>query len=194
MVSFLKVCYSFWHSDWVIFIILSSKSLTRSVIPSLLFIPSSVFFISVIVYNSVLTGSFSVFSNSSSKFSLCSSLLFPNSVSILTTNALNSLSNKLFISVSFVVFQGFSLVFQLRYIHLFSFCLWSFLCLSEIAETVTYCGPEGVSLCGSIPILPVCAQWLCWESWIWCEHKSCLSSGCVGSYHLGWRWVWRRRG
>ena len=67
-----------------------------------------------LLYNSVLTGSFSVFSNSSSKFSLCSSILFPNSVSILTTNALNSLSSKLFISVSFVVFQGFFLALSVE--------------------------------------------------------------------------------
>ena len=38
------------------------------------------------------------------KFSLHSSILFPNSISILITKALNSLSRKLFASVQLVVF------------------------------------------------------------------------------------------
>ena len=47
-----------------------------------------------------------VFSSCLLKFLLYSAL--PSSVSSLTTNALNSLSSKLFISISFIVFQGLS--------------------------------------------------------------------------------------
>lgn len=67
----------------------------------LLSIPSSTFFISVMVFfNSDWL--FLIFSSSLLKVSLCSS----NSVSILITTAMNSLSGKLFVSVS-LCFQGF---------------------------------------------------------------------------------------
>ena len=52
---------------------------------------------------------------------------------------------------------------------------------------------KGVSLCGSIPVQPACAWWLWWESWIRCEHKSCLSLWCAVSSHLGGTWSWSGR-
>ena len=52
---------------------------------------------------------------------------------------------------------------------------------------------KGVSLCGSIPVQPACAWWLWWESWIRCEHKSCLSLWCAVSAHLGGTWSWSGR-
>lgn len=57
----------------------------------------------MLLYSSVLAGSL-IYSSSLLKFSLCSSILSPNSASILTTSALNSLSGKLFIFVPSVVF------------------------------------------------------------------------------------------
>ena len=72
-------------------------------ISSLLFIPSCVLFIWVIVFFSSDWFLF-IFPSSLLKFSLCSSILFPNSLRSLITNALSSLSSKLFISLSLVVF------------------------------------------------------------------------------------------
>ena len=83
-----------------------------SVSLSLLFIPCSVLFISFIVFFSS-DWFFFIFSNSLLKFSLCSSILFPNSISILITNALKSLTGKLFISV-LLFFQGFSLALSIE--------------------------------------------------------------------------------
>ena len=59
-VLILKICFSFCCSDWVIFIILSSRLLMCSLSPSVLLIPSSAFFISGLD-SSVLTGSFLYF-------------------------------------------------------------------------------------------------------------------------------------
>ena len=64
----------------------------------------------------------------------------------------------------------------------------------KLDETVTYWVLKGVSLCGCVPEQSVGAHWLSWESWIWCEHESCLFPGCFGSYHLVERWGWRWRG
>jgi len=73
-----------------------------SISPSLLFLLSSVFFISVIVFF-IFDWLFYVFSSSLLKFPLGSSSLFSSSI----TNALNSLSGKLFIPVSSGAFSGF---------------------------------------------------------------------------------------
>ena len=72
-------------------------------ISSLLFIPSNVLFICVIVFFRSDWFLF-IFPSSLLKFSLCSSILFPNSLRSLITNALSSLSSKLFISLSLIVF------------------------------------------------------------------------------------------
>ena len=91
-----------------------------------------------------------LFSSSLLKCSLCTSILFPNSVNIFITNVLCSLSGKWFISIS-LFFQGVSLaLFQLRVVPL-PFCLTSSASMS-LCETVTYCGLEGVFLCGNIPM------------------------------------------
>ena len=91
-----------------------------SVSPSLLLIRPSVFFISVIVFFSSHFYMY-IFSISMLKCSLCSSILFLNSVHVFITTVLNSLSSKMFISVSlFVFFRDFLLLFQLRPIPLAS--------------------------------------------------------------------------
>ena len=116
----------------MIFIILSSRlGIHSSVSPSLLLVPSSAIFISVIVFLS-FDWFFSIFSSSLLKFSLCSYILFPNSVSVLITNALNFLSGKLFIFISLCIFfQVFFLALSIET----NFCLLillNFLCLYEI--------------------------------------------------------------
>ena len=100
----------FCSSYWVISIILSSRSLMcSSVSLSLLLISSSVFSTSVTqVFISVLV--FFMFSSFLLKFLLCSSILLPNSVNILITNALNSLCGKLFL-FSLFIFSGISSCF-----------------------------------------------------------------------------------
>lgn len=95
-------------------IILSSRSLRHSSVTlSLLFIPSSVFFYSSIE-SFISEWVCFVFSSSLLKFSLCTFILFPNSVSIIFSSALNSLSGNLFISVSLFFFMVFLSLFRLR--------------------------------------------------------------------------------
>ena len=150
----------------MISIILSSRScICSSVSPSLLLIPSSTFFILVIVFFSS-DWLFVLFFNYLLKFSLCSPILFPNSVSILIINVLNSSSDKWFISVS-LVFQSFLVIVLSMESNssVFSFFLTFYISIKS-SETVTYCNLEGVSLFGSILIQSVCAQWLWWERWI----------------------------
>ena len=67
-----------------------------SVSLSLLFIPSNVFFISGIEYF-ISDWVFVMFPSSLLKFSLCSFILFSNSVNVFIANALNSVSDKLFV-------------------------------------------------------------------------------------------------
>lgn len=64
----------------------------------------------------------------------------------------------------------------------------------KLEEPVTYPCLEGMCLWGNVLMKSLSAQWLWWESWVWVEHKSCLSPGCAGSYCLGGRWGWRWRG
>ena len=64
----------------------------------------------------------------------------------------------------------------------FSFYL-TFSVSMKLGKNVT-CGLEGASFCGSMPIQSVCAQCLRWESWIWREHKSCLSQGGLAAITL----------
>ena len=53
-------------------------------------------------------------------------------------------------------------------------------------EIVTYCGLEGVFICGGIPIrLYVLTDFGEGLSLMWAQ--SCLSSGYAGGFHLG-RW------
>ena len=89
---------------------------------SLLLIPSSVFFISVIIFFSSDLFLFNFISLL--KFSQYLSNHFPNSISILITNALNSLSEKLYISVLLGLFSEFFFFLFLysKYILVFSFC------------------------------------------------------------------------
>ena len=101
-----------------------------------------------------------MFLSSFLKFSLCSSILSSNLVSIPITNALNSLYIKLFIAVLLVVFfRVFLLFFQLKQSSFFSFCL-TFSVSVILGETFTYSDLEGVSLCGSISMQSPCVQWL----------------------------------
>ena len=109
--SFLPVCFIFCCFDWVIFIILSFRSLMSSKSPSLPFVPSSVLFLSVILF---FSSHYSVLIFSSSLLnSYCVHLLlFLSSVSILITNVLNSLFGTLLsvLLVSFTVCFFFFLV------------------------------------------------------------------------------------
>ena len=85
---------SFCCSDWVIYIIIFSISLTCSISSGLLLILSVVFLISVIVsFKSVWF--FLIFSNSLLKFLLSLSILLLSSVSIFMIIAFNSLLDKL---------------------------------------------------------------------------------------------------
>ena len=87
--------YSFFHVIYALFCI------TCSAIDPLMC------FSFQLLYSSVLTGSSLYFLVPFQlKFSPPSSILFPNSVSILITNALNTLSGKLYFSVSLIVFSG----------------------------------------------------------------------------------------
>ena len=80
---------------------------------SLLFIPSTVFFVLFTIFLCSDSFFFYVFFSSLLKFSLCLPLLFPNSISILVSNALNSFSGKLSISFLLVPEISFSLSFHL---------------------------------------------------------------------------------
>ena len=86
-----------------------------SLSPCVPLIPSSVFSISVTIFSS----DWLLFSSSLLKFSFCSSILFPSSVSILIINVLNSLSGKLFIFVLLrFFFEGVFLFFCLKQLSL----------------------------------------------------------------------------
>ena len=58
----------------------------------------------------------------------------------------------------------------------------------KLFATVNPCSLEVVSFCGNSHIPLMCAHWLCWKSWIWCYHNSCLSLGCTGCNHLDVRY------
>ena len=78
-----------------------------------------------------------IFSSSLLIFSLYSSVLFSNSVSILITNDLNCLTCKLFISTH-QLFRGFSLILSIEmHSSIISFCLISSVS-RKLGETVTY--------------------------------------------------------
>ena len=118
-------------------IILSSRPLVYSSFShGLLLIPSSVFFISVIVFLSFDWFFFILFS-SLLIFPLCSPIPFPSSVSILITNTLNYSSGKLFISVDLCFISCFFQVFFLPVLSFettftFFFILLNFFCLYEL--------------------------------------------------------------
>ena len=101
--SFLKIYFAFCCSEWAISIILSYRLLMHSpVSTTLLLIPSSMFSFKLLQFDWF----FFIFSSSLLKFLLCLSILSQNSVSILITNSLNSLSGKSFIcSISWFFFS-----------------------------------------------------------------------------------------
>ena len=103
------------------------------------------YFLFQVLNSSALTGSSFIFSSSLLKFSLCSPILLPSSVSILFTIALNCLSGKLFICFIRFFSGVFSCSFE-TYSSFFSFCL-TFSVSLKLGETVAYPGLEGVSLC-----------------------------------------------
>ena len=115
--------------------------------PCLISLSSFSCFLDLFLYSSVLTGSF-ILSSSLLKFSPCSSTFPPNSVDILITNALNSLSGKLLISVSLwfslLLFKSLLLLLIEINSSVFSFCL-TFSVSVKLGETVTYWGLEDVS-------------------------------------------------
>ena len=86
-----------------------------------------------------------IFSSTLLNSSLCPSILFPSSVSILITNNLNSFSGKL--SVSLVVLSGFfSLVHSLEIKTSVLFCLTCYVCM-KLGETVNHYSLEVLKRC-----------------------------------------------
>ena len=122
-----KMFFSFCCSDCVLSIILSSSWLMCSSISScLLFIPFNVLFFHLSYCILQFWLDLFILSSSLLKVSLCSSILFPNSVCIPISNALNSLSSKLFITVSLVLFfKGDSLAPSVEANSSVLFCLSS---------------------------------------------------------------------
>ena len=105
--SFYIICIYFFLFCLCDFHYSISRSLMHfSVSFTLLFSPYSVFFISVLGFF-IYDLSFFVFPSSLLKRSVCTSILFPNSINVFITNALNSFSGKLFISLSLFIFSGF---------------------------------------------------------------------------------------
>ena len=123
-----------------------------------------------LLYSSKLTATFLHFS--SSLLNLCSSIIFPTSVSILINIALNY----------FYFIRCFFLFFHLRNSLMFSFCLTSSV-LMKSGESFTY--SEGLSLCVNFPMQFACAWQLWCKSWIWNEHGMPLLPWHGGSYCLG---------
>ena len=118
--SFKFFYFIFGSSNYIISIILPSRSLIHSSVScSLQLIPPSVFFILVIIFFSY--DWFFWFSSPLLKFTLGSSILFLNSVSIFITNTLNFLSGRLFLLHYFFFFRVFLLFFQLKQIPLSSY-------------------------------------------------------------------------
>ena len=104
----------------------------------MLLIPFSAFFFSVSLFFSS-DWFFLKISSSLLKLPLYLFILVPNSVNILIIPALNFLSGKLFISVSFVVFfRNFLLLFQLKQTPLYFHFAYLFLFLLKLGETITY--------------------------------------------------------
>lgn len=120
------------------------------------------------------------------KFSLCSSSVFPSSVSIFIAIDLKSYQVNYLSPFCYVPLpQGIILFLPLDHILLSSYFVW--LCpffSMKLSKIVTYADPKGVSLCGSIPMQSACAQWSWWESQIWI--MGCAFLECVGSHCLGW--------
>ena len=145
LLSFFKICLSICSSDWVIPIILPSRSCIHSyALFSLLFI------------------AFSLASVPTNEFSNISWLLSVVSVTVICVS-IDSLSNSIFLLPPFwtwdlgdwrelFVLQGISLILL----------IWSgspassfYLCFSgsmNLGETVIYCGLKGLFLCGSISV------------------------------------------
>ena len=85
-----------------------------------------------------------IFSSSLLKCLLFTSILSPNSVNIFITNVLNSLSSKLFISVSLFIFSCVFLALSIESSpSAFSFFL-TFFTFMNLCESFTYFSLEGV--------------------------------------------------
>ena len=84
----------------------------------------------------------------------------------------------------YLFLQLFFILFQLKAVPLYSFDKFSLFefSLFELSEPVPYCDFKVVSLKSCVQ--SVCAQCLCWKSWVWYNYKSHLSSGCSDSSHL----------
>lgn len=118
---------------------------------------------------------FLIFSISFLKCSWYTYIICLNSVNIFffITNALNSSSGKLFMSVLSFIFSWLFFCSSIWEQFLFLFILLIILCLYELGETVTYCSLEGLLLCGSILYGRLCIpSAFGWRAWFWCGHKS----------------------
>ena len=123
---------------------LSFRSLVYPAFSNWLLIPHNVFFSSVVFFCSILIFLY-IFSILLLKYTLSYSIPLPSSMSIFMTMTLNSLSDKLLISVSFSSFPDFFFFFCLSFIgKLFfvsSFCLTVLLLYweSELLSLWTTC-------------------------------------------------------
>ena len=169
----------YWWSDihYSVF-----ETLVHSLSPSLLFIPSSEFFISVIVLLSP-DWFFIIFSNFLLKFSLCSSILSLIQLGFLILLLwILYLVNCLFLFISFLGLFSCSFNWD-RFLCLFIFLI--FLCPYEITWNSYLWQSWGGVLMWEYPF-SVCVCQVAWvREWTWHEHKSRLSSGYTGRYYIG---------
>lgn len=110
---------------------------------------------------------FFIFFSSLLNFALCTCILFPNSVNIFATYALNSflvsylfLFHDLFFSEVFFFF--FLVLSSESSFSAFSFCL-IFSASMNLGETVAYCSFKGMFLYGNVPIETLCVCQCIWS-------------------------------
>ena len=165
------------NSDWVVSIILSLIHFYVS--PNLLLIHSSIFFQFQLLYFSVVTGSFFVFSSSLLKFSCCSSILFPTQLAFLLMLWIVYLENCGFGFIIYFFFcRGFGLSIESNS-SAFSCCLtlsvWN--SVKQLPNVILKgCRSLGVSC----------------TVWIWHEHRS-FQDVLLAVTLVGWGGC-RRRG
>ena len=154
--SFLFFLFALFYSAAVISTILSSSSLIHFSAPFILLLsPSSVFFISVILFVQLCLffNSFSSLLNISCILLVCASVLFPRSWIIFMIITLNSFAGRWPIFTQ-LLFWGFILFLHLEHTPVLSFCLIFCVCIptgcrivvplaSGICPLVGEAGPRG---------------------------------------------------
>ena len=156
LLSFFFIWLSVCCPDWVISIILSSRSLIRSsALFILLFIAFRSAFVSVNEFSN-----FSWFLFIVLQYSAFLSIAFLNSFSIFVISFLNSVSIRLKRSVS-LFFQGNSLGLLTGSCSSASSFYLHFSYSVSLGETVVYCGLGGLFICGGLIYL-VAGLFLVW--------------------------------